>query len=158
MTKFVDYSRSQLIVLVLLRILIGWYFLYEGLSKLLSPAWSSFAYLNDSAGIFKPLFLWLTENSTILKIVDIVNIYGLILIGLSFILGAYVKFFSYGGIALLTMYYLSHPALIETNYLLRTEGSALWIDKNLIILCAILVILYFPSSKRIGLDKYLLKK
>lgn len=158
MTKFADYSRSQLIVLVLLRVLIGWYFLYEGLSKLLTPAWTSFAYLNDSAGIFKPLFLWLTENSTIMKIVDIININGLILIGLSFILGAYVKFLSYGGIGLLTLYYLSHPPLIETNYLLRTEGSALWVDKNLIILCAILVILYFPSSKRIGLDKYLLKK
>jgi len=35
------YSGSQLIGLVILRILIGWHFLYEGISKLVNPYWSS---------------------------------------------------------------------------------------------------------------------
>ncbi len=97
-------------------------------------------------------------KSIINGVTDIVNIYGLVIIGLSLILGAYVKLVSVGGIALLSMYYLSHPPLIDANYILRTEGSALWVDKNLIMLCAFLVIIYFPTSKLIGLDRYLLKK
>jgi thiosulfate dehydrogenase [quinone] large subunit len=158
MSKFINYNRPQLFALVTLRVLIGWYFLYEGLSKLLVSGWTSFAYLNDSAGIFKPFFLWIAENSTLMHWVDIINIYGLILVGLSFILGAYVKLSSYGAIVLLSLYYLSHPPLIETSYLLRAEGSALWVDKNLVMLGAIVVLMLFPNSKRIGLDRFLLKK
>lgn len=158
MNKLINYNRSQLVVLVILRVLLGWYFLYEGLAKLLAPGWTSFAYLKDSEGILSDFFIWLADNSTILYVVDIVNIYGLVIIGLSLILGAYVKLVSMGGIALLSMYYLSHPPLIDANYILRTEGAALWVDKNLIMLCAFFVIIYFPTSKLIGLDRYLLKK
>lgn len=158
MTNFQKINRPQLIALVMLRVLIGWYFLYEGVSKLLVPGWTSFAYLNDSAGLFKPIFLWLAENASRMYWIDIFNIFGLIIIGLSFMLGAYVKFSSYGALSLLTLYYLSHPPLIETSYLLRAEGSALWVDKNLIILCAVVVLMVFPTSKRIGLDRFLLKK
>ena len=37
------YAGSQLNGLVLLRVLIGWHFLYEGVSKLINPYWSSAA-------------------------------------------------------------------------------------------------------------------
>ena len=158
MAKYNNFNRPQLFALVTLRVLIGWYFLYEGLSKLFVSGWTSFAYLNDSAGIFKPIFLWIAESETMMYWVDIINIYGLILVGLSLVLGAYVKFSSYGAIILLSLYYLSHPPLIETSYLLRAEGSALWVDKNLIMLCAIAVLMLFPTSKHIGLDRFLLKK
>ena len=39
-------SRSQMIAVVVLRILIGWHFLYEGLSKLMNPGWSAAGYLS----------------------------------------------------------------------------------------------------------------
>ena len=35
----------QLYGLVVLRVLIGWHFLYEGIAKLLNPYWSSAAFL-----------------------------------------------------------------------------------------------------------------
>ena len=35
------YTKWQLTVLVVLRILIGWHLLYEGIAKLLNPNWSS---------------------------------------------------------------------------------------------------------------------
>ena len=49
------YIVSQLTGLVLLRVLIGWHFLYEGVSKLINPYWSSAAYLLDSKWIFSSL-------------------------------------------------------------------------------------------------------
>lgn len=157
MNKFNNYSRPQLISLVLLRVLIGWYFLYEGLSKVLSPNWTSFGYLRDSKGILAPLFNSLTENPSIMNLVDFLNIYGLVIIGLSLILGAYVKIGSMGGIGLLVLYYLSHPPLIDAHYVLRPEGSYMWVDKNLIMLCTLFVIIYFPTSMRIGLDRIIFK-
>jgi len=57
MSKTQQYSRSQLFWLVALRVLIGWYFLYEGLTKVLAPNWTSFGYLKDSKGLFAPLFI-----------------------------------------------------------------------------------------------------
>lgn len=47
-----SYSNIQLTFLVILRVLIGWYFLYEGLAKVFTPNWTAFGYLIDSKGIF----------------------------------------------------------------------------------------------------------
>lgn len=153
-----EYSRYQLFWLVTLRVLIGWYFLYEGVIKVLSPNWTSFGYLKDSKGIFAPLFSMLTENASIMNLVDTINMYGLVFIGLSLVLGAYVRTASIGGIALLSLYYLSHPPLLDVVYMMRPEGSYLWVDKNLIILCTLFIIILFPTSKQIGLDRIFIKK
>ena len=45
-----NYTTTQLSALVILRVLTGWYFLYEGVTKLLSPSWSAYGYLMDSKG------------------------------------------------------------------------------------------------------------
>ena len=42
-------STFQLVVVTLLRIAIGWHFLYEGVVKLLNPNWSSAAFLIESS-------------------------------------------------------------------------------------------------------------
>lgn len=158
MSKKQHYSNSQLFWLVALRVLIGWYFLYEGLSKVLSPNWTSFGYLKDSKGIFAPLFDLLTQNAVVMSIVDVANMYGLIVIGLCLILGCFAKIGSIGAISLLTLYYLSHPPLMDVTFALRPEGSYLWVDKNLIILCAVFILIYFPTSKQIGLDRLIFRK
>ena len=152
-----NYSRPQLISLVTLRVVIGWYFLYEGLAKFFSPNWTSYGYLMDSEGAFAPLFKELAMNPTMTQIADILNIYGLIVVGLCLIVGAFTKIASLGALGLLAMFYLSHPPLIDVQYILRPEGSYLWIDKNTIAFFAIVVLLYFPTSKQIGLDRYIYK-
>jgi len=40
-------------LLTVLRILIGWHFLYEGITKLINPAWTAKYYLLGSKWIFK---------------------------------------------------------------------------------------------------------
>ena len=57
-----SYSNIQLTFLVILRVLIGWYFLYEGLAKVFTPNWTAFGYLIDSKGIFSPIFTAIAEN------------------------------------------------------------------------------------------------
>ncbi len=151
------YSKPQLISLVTLRVVIGWYFLYEGLAKVFSPNWTSYGYLMDSEGAFASIFKEMAMNPTMTQIADILNIYGLIVIGLCLIVGAFSKLAKLGAMGLLAMYYLSHPPLLDVHYILRPEGSYLWIDKNTIAFFALVVLLYFPTSKEIGLDRYIFK-
>ena len=157
MMKVKSYSNFQLIALVLLRVVTGWYFLYEGLAKLLSPGWTSYGYLMDSQGLFAELFKSMGQNQALMPIVDAVNIYGLIVIGLLLILGMFEKIGYIGAIVLLTMYYLSHPASLNVTYMLPPEGSYLWINKNIVMLRALIVMMAFPTAKRIGIDRIIFK-
>ena len=45
-------SATQMTAVVVLRVLIGWHFLYEGVSKLTTPGWSAAGYLLQSRGCF----------------------------------------------------------------------------------------------------------
>lgn len=84
-TNRYSYSKTQLFWLVALRVTIGWYFLYEGVAKVMTPGWTSYGYLMDSQGWFAPLFKALAQNQALMPVVDALNIYGLILIGLSLV-------------------------------------------------------------------------
>jgi thiosulfate dehydrogenase [quinone] large subunit len=148
-----SYSKGQLTALVILRMLIGWHFLYEGIVKVWNPGWSAAGYLLDSQGFMAKTFENMASNPSLLNVIDIINVWGLIFIGISLLLGLFAKVGAIGGIVLLTFYYLSHPALIGVEYALPSEGSYLFVNKNLIELFALVVFLYFPTSKIIGLDR-----
>ena len=152
------YSKWQFSALLLLRVLIGWHFLYEGLVKLINPDWSSIGYLLDSKWILSGFFHSLAANPGVLNVVDFLNMWGLILIGAGLIVGLFSRIASIAGIVLLAFYYLSHPAIIGVNFAMPTEGSYLWVNKNLIELLTLWVILLFPTSKIIGMDRFLFNK
>lgn len=152
-------SKTQLSALVALRVLTGWYFLYEGVTKLLSPTWSAYGYLMDSKGWLTPVFTWMADTPLVLNMVNYLNIYGLTLIGLSLMLGIFSRTGSIGAIVMLALFYLSHPPLMDVGYVLRPEGSYLWVDKNLIIMASVVVSgLVFPTSGRVGFDRFLQRK
>lgn len=158
MGEKINYSNTQLTLLVALRVLIGWHFLYEGISKLVNPDWTSVAFLLDSKGFLSSFFYSLASNPDVLKVVDFLNIWGLILIGLGLILGLFSRISIIAGMALLGMYYLSHPPLVAYSFSVPSEGSYLWINKNLIELAALAVLLVFPSWMQIGLDRFIFKR
>jgi len=136
---------------VLMRIFIGWHFLYEGIVKLYNPDWTSFGYLASAQGPFKQVFLALTHESVI-GFVDISNMTALIIIGITLIVCIYEKLGAFAGIALLAMYYLAHPSfpwLMQIN----VEGNYWFVNKNLIELAACLVIYNFPTGQYFGLDR-----
>jgi thiosulfate dehydrogenase [quinone] large subunit len=156
--KDIDFSKWQLWSLVILRVVIGWHFLYEGIVKLLNPNWSSLGYLMDSKGLFAGVFHSIAGNPALLNVMDFMNMWGLILIGAGLIVGLFSRIASIGGIVLLAFYYLSHPAIIGVSFAMPTEGSYLWVNKNLIELLTLWVILLFPTSKLIGMDRFLFNK
>ena len=149
------YTNAQLSILVILRVVVGWHIFYEGLSKVLNPGWSSLGYLMDSKGIFAGLFYSLASNPSVLKVVDILNGWGLLLIGLCLMIGFFEKLTSVLGMILIGLYYLSHPPFIGLSYSAPGEGNYFIINKNIIEFFALAVNLYFPNSRIIGVDRFI---
>ena len=100
--------NKKRIIYTILRVAIGWHFLYEGISKLFIPDWSAENFLINSTGPLSGLYQNLTSHP-LLNIVDHLNIYGLILIGVGLIIGLWVRYASIAGIVLLTLYYFAYP-------------------------------------------------
>ena len=153
MTTDIILSKTGRNSLIILRILIGWHFLYEGVLKLYNPSWTSKAYLS-SAELLKPLFQWLASNE-IIHLVDNINIFSLMVVGLSLLLGYFERVGIVFGICLLIIYYLAHPALPGSSQV-GTEGSYWIVNKNLIEAAALYVLYNIPTSTYFGLN--LLKK
>ena len=154
----INYSKSQLTLLVLLRVIMGWYCLYEGIAKLLNPDWSAAPYLMDSGGWFAGLFQSMTHHPDLMMVVDQLNIWGLMAIGAGLIVGFMTRTATMAGIVLLSFYFLSHPPLIGVDYALPAEGNYLWVNKTLIEIFVLAILLVFPTSQRIGLDRLVWKK
>jgi len=148
-------TLSQKLLLLALRLAIGWHFLYEGLVKLANPNWSSAGYLMDSAGFLRGFFYTLASNPDVLKIVDLMNIWGLILIGLGLILGAFTRVAIVSGIALMVFYYLSHPPFVGLKFAVPSDGSYLVVNKMMIEALALGVLLVFPTWIEWGVDRWI---
>ena len=144
-------------MLVLLRLVIGWHFFYEGMVKVLNPSWTAKAYLLDSGGFAKPFFTWIANNPGLLAINDVINAWILSLIGFFLLLGYLVRPAALAGMALLALYYLSHPPFPGIEYLFPTDGSYFIINKTLIELVALGVVLSFPTAHIFGLERIVRK-
>ena len=140
--------------LVLLRILIGWHFLYEGIIKAYNPSWTSKSYLL-SASILKPFFNWIAAPSRI-TVIDTLNIAGLIAVGISLLIGLKIRWGCIGGMLLLALYYLAHPPFPSLPQG-PSEGSYWIVNKNLVEMAALYVIYGFPLTSVFGIENLFFK-
>ena len=147
-------KRYQSIFLFILRIVIGWHFLYEGIIKLFIPDWSAEAYLRGSYGFLSGFFHWLAFDPGLLNIVNFLNIWGMILIGIGLFLGIFIRISSIAGIALLLLYYFAYPPFGSSVFSVSSEGHYWIINRNLIE-ALILVIIYFWPAKVYSLEKFI---
>ena len=102
-----DYSRLQVTALVALRFAIGWHFFYEGMSKAANAYWTSAGYLDQSQGFLSEWFVDMASNPGTLALVDFLNVWGLILVGLGLMLGGLTRPATFFGIFMLALYYLA---------------------------------------------------
>ncbi|MCF7847408.1 MAG: DoxX family protein [Kiritimatiellales bacterium] len=146
-------SRLQMMLLVVLRMVIGWHFLYEGISKLYTPGWTAAGFLTLSRWAFSGFFHWIVENSQVLAVADFMVTWGLVLIGLGLIVGLLSRVASVAGILLLLMFYVANPPLIGMDFGVIREGNYLVVDKNTVEMFALAVLAIFPTGKYLGLDR-----
>ena len=148
-------TAAQVNGLLVLRLFVGWHFLYEGVLKLYNPGWTSKGYLL-SASFLKPFFMWLAQEPMI-SISDTLNIVGLIAVGLGLLLGLRIRWACFAGILLLGLYYLAHPPFpgLEQG---PSEGSYWIVNKNLIEIAALYVLFQFAGSSGFGIENFFMKK
>ena len=137
------------IIVTIIRMAIGWHFLYEGVSKL-GGGWSAAGYLLNTSGCFSGFYHWLAMSPVRLEVVDFLNICGLIIVGLGLSVGALTRLSCIGGTMLLTLYYFAYPPF-GISMLGTTDGHLYIVDK-LFIEAAMLVFLFFYKEKGYGLD------
>ena len=125
----------------------------NGISKIINPYWSSAAYLLDSKWILSSLAKTIVANSTLLSFIDLINMWGLTLVGLSLLLGLFSKYGALVGMGFVLLYYLFAPPFIGLEYGKPGEGSYIIVNKNLIEAFALYVLYLFPSSQLIGMDR-----
>lgn len=150
-----EYSSAQLTALVALRFAIGWHFFYEGVAKAANAYWTAAGFLDQSQGFLSGWFVNLASNPSTLALVDFLNVWGLILIGLGLMLGGLTRTATFFGIVMLALYYLATPPWPGLVYTIPAEGSYLIINKTLIELFALLVTLFFPTGHIVGVDRLL---
>ena len=150
----------QELALVVLRTLVGWHFLYEGLSKLWPPAWSrsgvplgrwtSAGYLRAASGPLADVFHDMA-SSRLLATVDVLMPIALVFVGVSLMLGLFTRLGALGALALLAVFYLSSIPIAGVHQA-GAEGAYLIVNKNLVEAAAVLVLLSFGTGRIAGLD------
>ncbi|MEN8193023.1 MAG: DoxX family membrane protein [Bacteroidota bacterium] len=138
-----NYTKPQFYILLLLRLIIGYHFLFEGVNKLFNPSWSAVGFLLQSNWIFSDLFILIANSPTLLAISDFLNIWGQILIGLALIIGLVSRYAAIGGAVLLLLYYVAYPPFIE---------GYTFVDRNLLEFLGLIIVMLFQTSYIIGVD------
>lgn len=154
------FRAAQHVALIALRTLIGWHFLYEGYFKMALPAWTASGapmgnwtaagYLANASGPFAGAFRALA-GSAWAPWIDVAVIAGLILAGVSLLLGLFTQAGCVGALALLGAFYISAIPLAGIPQP-GNEGTYLIVNKNLIEMAAVLVVFVFRTGRIAGLD------
>ena len=123
-------SRWQMTAITVLRVAVGWHFLYEGIAKLSSPSWSAAGYLKQARGPFADLFKSLAAQPNLLANADLITMWGLSLVGVLLILGLFTRLACLGGIGFIVLFYLANPPFVGYFYSIPTEGSYLIVNRT----------------------------
>jgi thiosulfate dehydrogenase (quinone) large subunit len=143
----------QMWSIVLLRVVIGWHFLYEGIAKLSLPSWSASGFLLQSRGPFAGIFRGLAANPAVLENVNLLTMWGLVAIGLGLVVGCLTRTAAFSGILMILFIYLCNPPFVGYYYSIPTEGSYLIVNKNVGELAALVVVMVTGSGRYAGIDR-----
>ena len=136
----------QKISLFVLRVSVGWFMFYAGIVKILNPEWSALGYMKGAktfAGFYN-----LMSQPNILPVVNFINEWGLTLLGVSLILGVFVRFSSVLGALLMLLYYfpvLTFPKVGQYGFI---------IDEHIIYAFVLLFFAGVKAGRVWGLEKW----
>jgi uncharacterized membrane protein YphA (DoxX/SURF4 family) len=151
--KKIAIETYQRLMITTLRVAIGWHFLYEGVAKLTHESWTASGYLLNTTGFLSGFYHFLAGSPALMKITDLLNIYGLILIGLALFVGLFSRLASVLGALLLILYYFAYPPF--GNPMLNPSEGHLFIVDKIFLEATALLFLFFYRDKGFGLDDLL---
>lgn len=148
-----SFERTLQWLLTIVRIVIGWHFLYEGIAKIIAVDWSSAPYLAGSKWIFATLFQQMADSASVTAVVDFLNIWGMILVGLGLMFGLFTRLASAAGALMLLFYFVAYPPFPGYMYGVPAEGAYLWVNRNLIEFFVLVAFIFISKDHLFGLDR-----
>lgn len=106
--------NKQTLMFTLVRMAIGWHFLWEGIIKLSQSQWSAKGYLLASYGPFAPVFHAIAEwerLAPLMASIDFLMPWMLVVSGAGLLLGLYTRQAIFIALALLATFILSMPPI-----------------------------------------------
>ncbi len=137
------------IIITIFRAVIGWHFFYEGVTKLFVENWSATSFLANATGPFSGFYHWIASSETLMPVIDQLNIFDLILIGLALFLGIALRTSAILGILFLMLYYFV-GCQFASSFMGSIEGNLFIVNRNLIEALALLTF-FFLKEKGYGL-------
>ncbi len=132
-------THFQKVSLFLLRVSLGWLFFWAGITKVLNPAWSAAGYLN-SAKTLPDLFKWFASPG-LLPITNFITEWGLVLLGISLILGVLIRFSAPLGVLLMALFYLP---ILDFPY---PNPHSFLVDEHVVYSMGLLVLTAFHADR-----------
>ncbi|HAH25487.1 MAG TPA: hypothetical protein DCL77_17315 [Prolixibacteraceae bacterium] len=139
--------------ITILRVAIGWHFLFEGISKIVQGNWTASAFLLNTSGMLSGFYHWIAGSPALLRTTDIFNMYGLVIIGLALFIGLFTRFAALAGALLLTLYYFAYPPF--GNPMMSTSDGHLFMVDKLFIEAAALLFLFFYREQGFSIDTFI---
>jgi len=138
------------LIITILRVAIGWHFLFEGISKIIQGNWTSSAFLLNTTGFFSGFYHLIASSPALLMVTDMLNMYGLLIIGTALFIGIFSRYASLAGALLLTMYYFAYPPF--GNPMMNASDGHLFMVDKLFIEAAALLFLFFYREQGYSID------
>lgn len=134
------------IYIFLLRISLGTLFFYAGVTKVINPNWSAAGYLKGAKTL--PEFYNFLLQPNILPIVNFVNEWALTLLGISLLLGIFVRLSSKLGSLLMLLYYIP---ILKFPY---AGTNSFLVDQHIIYIFSLLLLGSAKAGRYLGLEKW----
>src|SRR3989344_5877341 len=138
-------NNSAKFPLFVLRLALGWVMLYAGITKIMNPDWTAGGALSN-ATFFSEFFARLAQPD-LLPFVDLFNAWGLTLLGVSLILGAFVRVSAFLGGALMILYYLAF----------YDDAHSFYVEDHIIYALVLFMFFAIGAGRVWGLDKKISK-
>jgi thiosulfate dehydrogenase [quinone] large subunit len=139
-------NKQVTIAATVLRLLLGWYMLVDGVQILLTPNWSASNFLL-SAKTFPAFYAWFAMASNSWW-VNPLNSWGITLVGVALIVGIGVRPAAWAGAALMILYYFPH-------YAFPTVPNGFIVEEHIINASAFVLVAVFPAAQSFGVAKYI---
>ena len=140
-------TSAQKITLFLARVALGWLFFYAGITKVLNPNWSANGFL-VGAKTFGAFYQSLTTPN-IMPFINFINEWGLTLLGISLILGIFVRLSSIFGAVLMLLYYFP---ILQFPY---PNANSYIVDEHIIYALILLFFAALRAGRIMGFDSVL---
>ena len=142
-TKQVD-GQYAATALVSLRLILGWLFFYSGITKVLDPEWTASGYLIHAVPEGNPFAdVWPVLAG--MPLVDVLFQFGLTLVGLGLILGAFTRWNAFWGSVMMLLVWASSLPLEQ----------GIIVDEHIVYIAVLFGLAALRAGCVAGLDSYL---